>query len=53
MVGDARVPQRAGVLLEEGLVCDTAGPVHGCSGAPVMGSSQVSSTFPGDVLFLP
>lgn len=34
VVGDPRVPQRAAVLLEEGLVGDAAGAVDGCTGAP-------------------
>lgn len=34
VVWDARVSERAAVLLEVGLVGDGAGPVHGSTGAP-------------------
>lgn len=43
VVWDARVPERAAVLLEVRLVGDGAGPVHGGTGAPA--ARTVSGTF--------
>lgn len=44
LVGDPRVPERAPVLLEEGLLGHTPGPVHGGAGAPAAtGSVQTGS----------
>lgn len=43
VVGDARVPEHAAVLLEVGLVGEGASPVHGGAGAPA--ARTVSDTF--------
>lgn len=41
VVWDARVSERAAVLLEVGLVGDGAGPIHGSTGAPAASTGRI------------